>query len=397
VFGACFAAIAILALAIGLPRILAVYELYWSKDNIQRLFYEELGLSEAWSSFIAIVGSFFYGLAWVPLTAWTFRVLIWRFNTRQLATAFGCWVLVYGHVPLLEALLGSDNCFNQRTGVALKWYVEDPNGQVTLFDSAGFDTVTRAEKQPVTPDVCRAFALQKNKEQPRRITAGLKDVEFFDPNNGRAKVWYSKAADGSFALYDRSGFDPVTSDPLHPVTKDIVAGLMTADLDRQRVETAATEAQAREAAKQREQERQRAAEIGRQQADAEKVRIEQEETAGKAEADQLKPTCPGLKQTVLFGYTPIRINPNAQCAPDLWFDGHCINVQRARWTNDTTVYHNCGGPLPNDVEFAWSAGAPFEGAVELSPPRYRQQDSHCTLPNTVFVSSLQRCIVKLDP
>ncbi len=304
--GVCATVALIILLVLVAPGSMALYETYWGKESIRGLFYEDLGFSYSWSSFIAIVGSFFYGLAWVPQTAWTFRVLIWRFNTRQLATAFGCWVLVYGHVPLLEALLGSDNCFNQRTGVALKWYVEDPNGQVTLFDSAGFDTVTRAEKQPVTPDVCRAFALQKNKEQPRRITAGLKDVEFFDPNNGRAKVWYSKAADGSFALYDRSGFDPVTSDPLHPVTKDIVAGLMTADLDRQRAETAATEAQAREAAKQREQEQQRA--------DAEKRRADQE--AQRAAEISRLPQCGGVYESRELTNAPQPINGGADCNMD---------------------------------------------------------------------------------
>lgn len=52
-------AIVALALIVGLPRFIAVYELYWSQSNIQKLFYEDLGLSHSWSSFIAVVGSFF--------------------------------------------------------------------------------------------------------------------------------------------------------------------------------------------------------------------------------------------------------------------------------------------------------------------------------------------------
>jgi hypothetical protein len=272
----------ILLLVMVAPGSMALYETYWGKESIRGLFYEDLGFSYSWSSFIAIVGSFFYGLAWVPLIAWTARVLFWRFNTRQLVTAFACWVLVYGHVPLLEAFLGSDNCFNQRTGVALKWYVEDPNGQITLFDSAGFDTVTRAEKQPVTPDVCRAFVQQKNKEQPRRITASAKEIEFFDPNNGRPKVWYSKDSDGSYALYDRSGFDPVTSDPLQPVTKGIVAGMMAADLARQRAEEAAAQQRAAAAAAQ-----QRAEQAAAQQrAAAAAAQQRAEEAAAQQRAEQ---------------------------------------------------------------------------------------------------------------
>ncbi len=99
----------------GFGRVKAVYELYWSRDNIERLFYEDIGLSQAWSAFIAVVGSFFYALAWVPLTLWSYRVLAWRFSFRQASLAFACWVFVYGHVPLLHAVLGSDACFNQRT------------------------------------------------------------------------------------------------------------------------------------------------------------------------------------------------------------------------------------------------------------------------------------------
>jgi|GEM_PF-4810211 hypothetical protein len=81
-------------------------------------------------------------------------------------------------------------------------------------------------------------------------------------------------------------------------------------------------------------------------------------------------SCTGVKKEWVFGAQPQPINPEASCAPDLWFEGHCIYVQRARWTNDHTVYRNCGGKLPNDVEFAWSADETFVGAVALSQPRY---------------------------
>jgi hypothetical protein len=43
----------------GLGRIVALFQLYWSPDSIQRLFYEDIGLSQSWSAFIGIVGSFF--------------------------------------------------------------------------------------------------------------------------------------------------------------------------------------------------------------------------------------------------------------------------------------------------------------------------------------------------
>jgi hypothetical protein len=217
------AAVALL-LAFGFPGFVAVYQLYWSPSNIQRLFYEDLGLSQSWSSFISVVGSFFYALAWVPLGLWTYRVLIWRFNARQFSLAFVCWVFVYGHVPLLHALLGTDVCFNQRTGAPLKWYVQAPNGEITLFDSSGYDTAG-TQKLPVTPDICKAFTRQAANVAPRKISASVRDLQFFDPNTGRPRVWYYKTAKGTYDLFDAPGFSPGTSEPLLPVSKEVIADI----------------------------------------------------------------------------------------------------------------------------------------------------------------------------
>lgn len=216
----------IAALSFYLPRLTAAYELYWGQENIRRLFYEDLGLSEAWSSFIAVVASFFYALAWVPLSLWTYRVLVWRFNTKQFITAFVCWVLVYGHVPLLHATLGSDACFNQRTGAPQKWYVEGQDGQITLFDSGGYDVISGSQKHPVTPSICKAVARQKTNTGPRKVTGNLRELQFFDPISGHPRVWYHRASDGSYDLFDGPGYDPNTSEALNPVTKDAVAEIM---------------------------------------------------------------------------------------------------------------------------------------------------------------------------
>ena len=214
-------------LLIGLDRIITLYELIWGKATIERLFYEDLGLSRSWSSFIAVVGSFFYALAWAPLSLWTYRVLAWRFSPRQFTTAFLCWVFVYGHAPLAHALLGTDVCFNQRTGAPQKWYVEDLSGEITLFDSGGYDALRGAEKRPVTSEICNQFARQKANAAPRRLLASVSTIEFFDPISGRPKVWYYKTSDGNYELFNSRGFHPGSSEPLLPVTKGIVADILT--------------------------------------------------------------------------------------------------------------------------------------------------------------------------
>lgn len=290
-FAAAFAVIVALVLVLGLPRFVAVYELYWSQSNIQKLFYEDLGLSQSWSSFIAVVGSFFYALAWVPLLLWTYRVLFWRFNSGQFALAFACWVFVYGHVPLLHALLGTDTCFNQRTGEPTKWYVQDADGRIVLFDSGGFDTASGAEKQPVTAPICVAFERQKTNDRPRRITVDVRQVEFFDSTTGRPRVWYLKAGDGSFELFDSRGYHPGTSEALLPMTKEAVAEIMKRIADeeaaRRRAEEErkrAEEAEARRLAAIRAQEE---AEAARRRAaeEAQAARRRAEEAAERRKAE----------------------------------------------------------------------------------------------------------------
>lgn len=220
------AAIVVLLLTFVFPGLVGVYQLYWSPANIQRLFYEDLGLSQSWSSFIGVVGSFFYAMAWVPLALWTYRVLIWRFNSQQFFVALLCWVFVYGHVPLLHALLGTEVCFNQRTGAPLKWYVQAPNGQIALFDSGGYDTAG-APKLLVTPEICKAFSRQATNVAPQRITtANVRDLQFFDSNTGKPRVWYFKTSKGTYDLYDSPGFSPGTSEPLLPVSKEVVADII---------------------------------------------------------------------------------------------------------------------------------------------------------------------------
>jgi hypothetical protein len=257
-----------------LGRIKAVYQLYWGSNQLRSLFYEDAGLSDAWSSFIGVVGSFFFAFAWVPLSLWSWRLLAWRFSFRQAAISLVCWVVIYGTVPLVHALLGSDVCFNQRNGEPLKWYVEELSGKIMLFDSDGYDTARATQKLPVTPAICSAFARQKINGRPNQITTDIHGIEFFDPNSGKPRVWYYKAADGSFILFDASGFNPKTGERLNPVTPEIVGDMMIRSLKEQQ-DRAAREAQALKDAE------------AARQAEAEKLRTERD-AAAKAEADRLR-------------------------------------------------------------------------------------------------------------
>ncbi|MFZ1964920.1 MAG: cell envelope integrity protein TolA [Roseiarcus sp.] len=298
---AVIAAIILLFLVFSLPRLTAVYEMYWSRSNIQKLFYEDLGLSQSWSSFIAVVGSFIYALAWVPLSFWLYRVLVWKFNASQLSLAFICWVFVYGHVPLLHALLGTDICFNQKTGEPTKWYVQDPDGRIVLFDSGGFDAATGAQKTLVTSQICNAFQRQKKNDRPRRITVDARQVEFFDPTTGRPRVWYSRTSEGAIELFDSPGYDPVTSETLLPVSRDLVTEIINRLADeeaarkRAEVERRQAEADAEAVRKQAEQVRIQAEAEARQQAEQERIRA-QDEAQKRAEQERIRSEAEAQRQ-----------------------------------------------------------------------------------------------------
>ncbi len=206
------------------PRLAFWYSVHWGYESLKQLFYQDLALSDSLSSFLATALSFFYALAWLPLVYLTYR-LFRRMDARKIAVAFVAYLFIYGLAPLLEGVFGTDICFNQATGEAQKWYVLHRDGSITLFDSPGFDS-NGVAKKPVTTEICQIFEFQKNGTRAHQLTGDPRNLEFFRADNGAARVWYDTAPDGTIRLFDGPGFDPDSSDPLHPVTKQIVAKLV---------------------------------------------------------------------------------------------------------------------------------------------------------------------------
>lgn len=213
---------------------------YWYPE-IKSLFYEELGFSDAWSSLFAVIGSFFYAVVWVPLLWWVLRVSFWKFNLRHLTFAFFGWIFIYGLIPLVHVIglqVGTDACFNQRTGKPLKWYVIRPGGEIILSDSVGKDPITQRDKLQVTPQICRVVELQRRGIRPKELSGDPRSMKFFDEVSGQARVWYYRSPDGRIDLFDAEGMHPVVGEPLVPINKDVVqesqarAAAMQADVQR---------------------------------------------------------------------------------------------------------------------------------------------------------------------
>lgn len=54
----------------------------------------------------------------------------------------------------------------------------------------------------------------------------LRSYDFFDPRDGKPRVWYYWPADGSVELFDREGMHPTTGERLNPVDRGVVKRLL---------------------------------------------------------------------------------------------------------------------------------------------------------------------------
>ncbi len=120
-------------------RVQALYYIYYGHDAFQSLFYNGLGLSQNLASLLSTILAFLYAASLIGVASWT--ILLFRdFNARQFVTGLVCFIVVYAAAPLLHVLSDQEGplvCFNQSTGTAMKWFVENANGNVVLFDSPG--------------------------------------------------------------------------------------------------------------------------------------------------------------------------------------------------------------------------------------------------------------------
>lgn len=74
------------------------------------------------------------------------------------------------------------------------------------------------------------------------------------------------------------------------------------------------------------------------------------------------------------GKEPVRINPRGQCAPTLFFSGHCVYAKQAnekQWWPSPICDKGTGDSFPPDTEYVKNAeDDSFTAQVKLDPPRY---------------------------
>ena len=195
---------------------LALYFLYVQglEQQLETWLFEVHGKSQMEATFVTQLVSIAYIVALPSYLVWavwghlTFRALI--------ATA-----AIVGMPLLLNFLFASDdNCFNQRTGVPLQWYVVRSSNEIVTATVRGYDTLSQQERKPVTPEICRIIHQQAQGIRPNEITEEVSQIDFFDSTSGFPKVWFSEDVDGNYKFFDAEGF--YLGEKLEPITRVVV-------------------------------------------------------------------------------------------------------------------------------------------------------------------------------
>ena len=124
------------------------------------------------------------------------------------------------------------------------WYYKSGDGGFELFDGPGHHPHYKLKLEPIIPDVVAQIKTkliadaQRVGRVPNRMDydhISVQRIVFFDPVTSDAKVWYYKADDGRFDLFDGPGYHPQYKEKLQAITSEIVAEIkskLKADAER---------------------------------------------------------------------------------------------------------------------------------------------------------------------
>jgi len=259
--------------------------LYWRHSYFKDLLHNSGGLDDSWSDVgawaITIVYALVipYALGWVLFGNWK----------RKIQGAFAAF-FVLAIAPALHGLL--DRNFTLK-GDCQKYYVWHQDSQITLSDSPGFDPDIGQPRRCITPEVAEILERMKLGIVAKHIQEDPRQVAFFDPVTGHAKVWYYRDKDGHINLYDAEGFSPIDGSVLAPITSGVVKELLKAAAKRE----ADAEAQRKAEEAKREQE-------AREQAEEEKTRAAAEAAADARVAEEARLASLGVTLSWIDGSQP---------------------------------------------------------------------------------------------
>lgn len=172
---------------------------------------------------ILLMIPFFWALGEFFKIGFKLRNLFSKKKTRNYRKLGLVIVIVYIALFFLSMFfLSRGTYFGHFKGEAIKYYAVTPEG-IRFFDSPGFDSKYGIELKPVTSDMMVKFQKKTLGMQPKRIDVEEnKDIEFFDPITGDAKIWYYLNPNGNYEFFNGPGFHALYNVELKPVNFDVI-------------------------------------------------------------------------------------------------------------------------------------------------------------------------------
>ncbi|WP_063682895.1 hypothetical protein [Bradyrhizobium stylosanthis] len=140
-----------------------IFDFYFARDHYRKVFFERFGFSLDLADFLATCFAYTSRATAIAFGAFLFALHKGTLGGKQAAIgllAFGGLFAIPPLVQVAYSTLPKNSCFSQADGRPIKWYVVR-SSQYVLFDDQGFDPADGTPKQPVTPDICRAYDLQR--------------------------------------------------------------------------------------------------------------------------------------------------------------------------------------------------------------------------------------------
>lgn len=120
--------------------------------------------------------------------------------------------------------------YDATSGKALRFCAERPDATRFCLDYEGIDPLTRKKLMPLDEATAELDFRRQRGLVPKLVLEDAASIMFFDPLTGKAKVFFARNAGGCFDVFDNPGVDPMTSEKLVPVTKDLIRQLVACRL-----------------------------------------------------------------------------------------------------------------------------------------------------------------------
>ena len=169
------------------------------------------GMSEGMGSFLALI----FGAITISAQGYLLSWLILGRNPGHAAAA----LCVIGALSLGSSLVMSPFA---RDGASQQHFYVDHRGRYQFTDRPGISPETGLPTLPVTPDIARRAAMQRDGEKPQKITQAIESIDFFDRLTGLPMVYYWQGPNSQIELWSAPGIHPRSGEALLPVTPELV-------------------------------------------------------------------------------------------------------------------------------------------------------------------------------